>query len=852
MAHSAPRVGGGYVTKKTAGHHAYKYVDPNVKLALNPLLNARCMVLERFEGEGVVAICVTQGGAALWTAMDNGELAIRHTTTGVVHHTLKRVTDSVITKMVSNTSNTLIWTGSEDGTVEVFDATVGVCLANGQHHPRSIITFTEDIDTGAMYSACSGGVGKWGGEVTEYYFQEFVPVDTPLSSVTAAINKRLFLGDISGQITLLESDSFTSIGKWSAHSSSTVTALCFTGDYLISGGSDGLINIWQGDLSTGPILLHTHDGIHQNKSAIVGIQFDAVSGQVWSRDDSSVVRWCADEGMEPPFGVVSDSDLIIKSESSILDMSSVTSWEAIRLWSYASNGLTTSWFSSYDVASDEMRRTIDQMNNLLEIDDKNLGTWLRQISKVRNVDSKRKALMTDYLRRTTTTGVLQIYYQTWSRWLRRKQATNKQSTIVSVFSRFTLNNWLREYFSALLRHQKWQKNRKEKQRLSSYILAGTQMGLKRIYWYKITQFRQLQKAKQKREQLVYMLEGNSNSAVMNRAFRKLQLYKQFKKTQKKRMLVAQNLLRATNKGTLRLYWYFWTKFHNRCRTVRLMNSNARILLSTFSRGLRLIYHRKCISWLHLQRANKMRSVRADCIVRCSDKGLLHVYYSRLRLAIDVDRKTRLKEKIKRATEKQILLENDGVLKRYPIMQQQDKDMTLKLEELLRKKNEMLDRIVALKTRKSTLTDQIAQKKQVEKTISEQFSDIMAKLKELSLNFEQDRNLITKITEKCRATEPYKVFLEAHMEIKSVIVRQSGVSCLGKDDLWPMDRVLTKLQSHEFRQLYVGVKIMVITFDIITMTDLARVCYLYLLLSLSFTVLITNTNYDSSKRMMRSY
>eukprot|EP01060_Flectonema_neradi_P034456 TRINITY_DN604_c1_g3_i2.p1 TRINITY_DN604_c1_g3~~TRINITY_DN604_c1_g3_i2.p1 ORF type:complete len:859 (+),score=135.37 TRINITY_DN604_c1_g3_i2:323-2578(+) len=723
--------------------------------------------------------------------------------------------------MITNITNTLVWTGSEDGTVEVFDVTVGASLAHGQHHPRSIITFTEDTETGFMFSACSGGIGKWGGDITEYYFQKFVPVDVPLSAITAATNKTLFFGDISGKITYLDSESFTAIGQWEAHSSCTVTAICYTGDYLISGGSDGLINVWQGNLSDGPILLHTHDGIHPTKGAIVSLHFESVSGQVWSRDDNSVIRWCADEGIDPPFKVVSDTNNIIKSESTISDMSSFSSWEATRLWSYASNGQTMSWFSSYDVASDEMRRAVDQINNLLEIDNKNLGTWQRQIDKVKNIDHKRKLCMTECMKRTTDNGVLQIYYQKWSRWLRRKQATNKHQTIAAVTSRLTLNGWLREYFTALLQHRKLSKRRKEKERLATFILAGTQMGLKRIYWTKISQYRQQQKAKQKREQLVYMLSANSNSAILNRAFRKLQLYKQFKKNQKKRLQVAQNLLRATDKGILRLYYFYWSRFHSRCRTIKFMNAHAHALLSTFTRGLRLLYHRKCIQWLQLQKQKKLRTVRADCLVRCSDKGLMLTYYTRLRLSINADRKTRMKDKIKRALDKQTLLENDEVLKRYPIMQKMETDQSAKLESLIKKKEEVRDRIKALKERHLALSEKIAQKKLVEKTIQEQFSDIMAKLKELSLNFEQDRNLIIKVTEKCKSTEPYKVFLEAHMEIKAVIVKQSGVSSLGKDDLWPMERVLSKLQSHEYRQLYVGVKIMVITFDIITMSDLDR-------------------------------
>ena len=132
---------------------------------------------------------------------------------------------------------------------------------------------------------------------------------------------------------------------------------------------------------------------------------------------------------------------------------------------------------------------------------------------------------------------------------------------------------------------------------------------------------------------------------------------------------------------------------------------------------------------------------------------------------------------------------------------------------------------------------------------------MARLKELALNFElgmrlgcvgctlvravfcclscsphtpthhrlTDRDLIVKTIEKARASEPYRVFLEAHMEIKSVVVRVSGKSKLGKNDLWPMKSILPRLQGHELRNLYIGVKVMVIAFDLLTKTDVEMVC-----------------------------
>ena len=62
-----------------------------------------------------------------------------------------------------------------------------------------------------------------------------------------------------------------------------------------------------------------------------------------------------------------------------------------------------------------------------------------------------------------------------------------------------------------------------------------------------------------------------------------------------------------------------------------------------------------------------------------------------------------------------------------------------------------------------------------------------------------------------------------MEIKAVVVRVSGRSKLGKDDLWPMKLILPKLQPHELRNLYQGVKIMVISFDLLKVSDLRVVC-----------------------------
>eukprot|EP00662_Eupelagonemidae_sp_cell21_P021320 gene21320-46876_t len=94
----------------------------------------------------------------------------------------------------------------------------------------------------------------------------------------------------------------------------------------------------------------------------------------------------------------------------------------------------------------------------------------------------------------------------------------------------------------------------------------------------------------------------------------------------------------------------------------------------------------------------------------------------------------------------------------------------------------------------TLRDKLSRGERLD---SAGLAGLMNRLKEESINFHSDHELIQRIARRSSSEDISTIFLSAHIEVKTVVVRVSGVSDLEAGDLWPtmviaFDR-MTKLQ-----------------------------------------------------------
>eukprot|EP01064_Diplonema_japonicum_P005315 TRINITY_DN13587_c0_g1_i1.p1 TRINITY_DN13587_c0_g1~~TRINITY_DN13587_c0_g1_i1.p1 ORF type:complete len:894 (+),score=151.93 TRINITY_DN13587_c0_g1_i1:87-2684(+) len=811
----APRVGGGYATKFQVGHYAYKYVDCTVKTELVDLKPMRCEKVETFNAKGVKAVAVVHGGASLWTAEETGEVAIRDPSNGEIHHTVKRDNETVLmTKMSAHGAH--VWVGAEDGGVEVYDNIIAVLVGRHVVHTSPVLDFSYDETEQIMYSICSDLVVKWSGEEASFQKLTSHKPDSKLTALTSSAS-HVFVGDHLGTVIALNTH-LNVIGQWEAHPNATVSSmLCFK-NYLFSAGSENVLHCWNADVSNGPVLLHTREDLH-GVEVIRSMHPDTASNQVWSVSDTLVHRWACSMETTPPFTLCEETDNF-RSVADITGLAMFTPWIAQRLWSVGSNGKNVSWFASHSVAAEEMEHTANEMRTITVQDDEESTKWKELITKVKGRDHKRKEALTNVLRDRTDVNLRHVYYWNWVKWLIRKKEMRRQHTMQNLLERNTVFDLAKDYFSALRDAAKEAKAARRRRNLATHIAALSEKSFLRIYWDKLKKFQDKVRRKKNKEKLVDVLLCNTNMGLLSRGYRALVEHKKKKRSLVKIDQLSGKLLDANSKDLKHYYYGKLYRHAMKRKEAKKKQHLSSVLRDKTDRELQEAYYKRFVDKVKQYQMEEAKKQCCESMGNGYDMKLLRDYYEKLKLCRILRSSETMSTGYDALALKQEKLLAEQLEQTFPDLRKQEQELALKVEDMKRRKIEAEEKIKKMEARKKALRERIDRQKMIEKSIFEQFADIMAKLKELSLNFEQDRDLIMKVTEKCRASHASKVFLEAHMEIKAVVVRVSGQSALGKDDLWPLDYVLPRLQSHELRKLYIGVKIMVIAFDILTQTDMA--------------------------------
>ena len=64
------------------------------------------------------------------------------------------------------------------------------------------------------------------------------------------------------------------------------------------------------------------------------------------------------------------------------DLTTFSSWDAVRVWSTGSNGANFSWFAQWSRAEEQMQEAIESMNIMIKTDQTRLTTWQQHINRV--------------------------------------------------------------------------------------------------------------------------------------------------------------------------------------------------------------------------------------------------------------------------------------------------------------------------------------------------------------------------------------------------------------------------------------------------------------------------------------
>ena len=106
----------------------------------------------------------------------------------------------------------------------------------------------------------------------------------------------------------------------------------------------------------------------------------------------------------------------------------------------------------------------------------------------------------------------------------------------------------------------------------------------------------------------------------------------------------------------------------------------------------------------------------------------------------------------------------------------------------------------------------------EKTKNEMLEDVMAILKAKCLNYHLDYTLIQKVRDQTKQIPVQKIFLEAHMSIKRVVIDVSKYNQVAGQRWKGLDRNIDNIPDHHKSTILHAIKTMIICYDLMS-TDL---------------------------------
>eukprot|EP01063_Lacrimia_lanifica_P005964 TRINITY_DN13594_c0_g2_i1.p1 TRINITY_DN13594_c0_g2~~TRINITY_DN13594_c0_g2_i1.p1 ORF type:complete len:857 (+),score=284.89 TRINITY_DN13594_c0_g2_i1:43-2613(+) len=823
-----PRVGGGYAHNHAT--HAYKYTSP--QRAENDVMHmkeARHKMIRTFDGHGVTAIVTVQGGSVLWTAEGSGELLMRNPETGDTSSSVTRSKKDARINCMEEIES-CIFAGCDDGGLEVYDHYLGEELVRRNEHSHAIVAVAELPRGGTSVYAVSLSADKvcaWclppTDELTlelssECVFAEYTD-SSPESLATSPDGNYIYIGFADGTISRLAGKNLEVEGQWHAHRSASVSALCHTGACLFSGGSDGNVRTWDTEVSQGCGIL-VYDGEMHNmpiRKIVCEKSPDLLPLKqqvIVSIADNGMVRWQWDGRRPQP--------LSADEESGILGYTGYNLWDGMRAWTFSSNGRALPWFSTRHKSNDLKRDAEYQLNAVIKHENEEIERWTQRVDLQKEKTTRLGAKTCVYYLENDIQlyGMALLYFRKLQHYRRMRVIQRKALVFLDFCQPRAKLNALRVYYRRLWLCWRAGKTRRARYAAMRYIVAGCQAGLRRLYWQKLQGYLRRQAARKNARRACEHLAYQTTTFQLASRYRSWTLFHARSVQYRISSSYADRLGTQNTHSLLHRYYYQLWRHASDVRETRALGNRAVVLESGAAVPILTRYYARLQHFSILRRRRRaLLTARAAVMSRVHAGRICYPYFMAWREKVHVKKSEDWRRKMGGVKKQIDYLEGQTANKYTDLFEQIDR-LKEEVEAKRKRKAELESQRDLMQQHIQFMQDKLDDRNRT-KTVMEAYDDIMMKLKEMSINFERDRALILKVTDKAKAASAARTFLESHMEIKGMVVRNSGQSKLGTDDLWPMEKVKRKLRDHEWRQIVIAVKVMVSAYDLLTRRDIVE-------------------------------
>eukprot|EP01059_Diplonema_ambulator_P034646 TRINITY_DN7878_c2_g1_i1.p1 TRINITY_DN7878_c2_g1~~TRINITY_DN7878_c2_g1_i1.p1 ORF type:complete len:919 (+),score=394.05 TRINITY_DN7878_c2_g1_i1:52-2808(+) len=770
-------------------------------------------VIHEFSGS-IRCLEITQGGATVWTGDNDGTISVRNGMTGKIVHHLAESGGLYVDSLFA--TDTHMWVGLNDGTVRIYDHLVYILVSEATHHQGSVSCFTSTFDGKVFSASTDGSIVKWDTEANSFALMQSLKNSNEMIRCIACYGYNLFVAGDDKIIRCLDTEAGASqeVREFIGHTDA-INALLVQDGYLFSGSKDCTIKAW--NMEHGECIWELV-APHAQMSPITALIGDPVAHRFWSADSTGVMHvW--ESVPENDFKHI----MTLKDHQGppIICLRSYCTIDAVKLWSLAANGKNRIWYSAVNKMEDAVQQTIDAMESIINQDLVEIAKWKELIMKLEAIDTRRKNELSSTLATTCDWSVLRTYLQKWHRWLSVNRQMKRRQKIAEMLLSGTNRGLTFLFFQKLERYLHINKDIRRKRAMARSILVTNNRSLQLLYWKKMKCYALVNKRQQGILEMAEVIAAHSSDGLRRVAWRKWRKYLDVLVRRKKRGVIADNLARVTLKGLLQQYYFKLRAYRlYRLKQARRLQA-AQVLCGTTDRGLTLCYFLKLRLYARMQVRKSRRSVICDIFGGKADTVLLSRYYNKLYGFYKEESKEKLKRKIALEEErnKDLTAQYEAkkvILERLKVLDNKRKEIekARKAKEAAEERKRKADQ--ELKDMEDKLERKLrGEEEKVEKAKAEMVEDVMAMLKARCLNYHLDYTLIQKIRDQVKQLPVTKIFLEAHMSIKRVIIDVTKFNQVSGERWKGLDKVINQIPDHHKSTILHAIKTMIICYDLMT-------------------------------------
>jgi WD40 repeat protein len=814
---------------------------------------------------------VTHCGATIWAGDSDGTLRVCDGATGEVVHTIPgdRLPPSgeapappvgAVTAM--HATPTHLWVGYANGTVRVFDHTAFVHITEGTFHSGAVASFADAQPiTGASSRTVSVGddgcLVVW--DIEERNFDAICKIVLPdaqppasdaeasgaksggISCVTVVGGTHAYCGTLSGNLVVVNIATAEVEHVIAAHTDAVLGVCSFTGaggqtdntPYIASCSADCSFAVWKysptassgntdnktaantaegGDVFDGHVLVARNP----TPSPTLCIVPDQLNRRLWTGEQDGTVRiWLAslDDGFTleralPPLG------------APVVRLHTGPATDALKVWSLGSNGINKMWYSSTQRSELELARTIQTLKAIATQDGVELDKWRETVAKLQHVNTRRKLQLARLLLTAREDGLRRRYMWQWRLALLRTHARRRRHTVANRLEAEGRAVLGRRYFARWVDWTLQLQKRRIKVAYSRLLMANANRTAVQLYFSKMQTFARVVKNAKKRRDLVAVFGMQSQRSQMRNMFRKWLKFLRNQKLANRKIAYASAMMRTSDVSLTRVYYKKWQGAVTRRSLLNQRVEVAHLLLQQAATTRRRAAYLRWRRWVLRRKTLSRKAATVRSIVSVSEFGTRLVFFRKWlaflrQCEFQRNEQRRLEAEEQLAAVRAHYKDLEGLIEEKRRLDEQDAEidrqqMILEQQEMEIRRLELLEGDL-----RRELLDDADKARRQQQSLAEQFATLIAQLKAQVINFHQDAALIVQLRDKAKSVPVTKLFLEAHQQVKRVVVELTHVPHLmGTTEPWPLTvEKLQQVPGHSWTTLLAAIKTMIITFDL---------------------------------------